>query len=78
LVERPQIGAPLAIAAIVGLSETPLARKLSKGQADRYASRFPQSMKSIDQQLPPLDLSLIEQANNLNKIAQTRRAMNLR
>ena len=46
--------------------------------ADRYASRFPQSMKSIDQQLPPLDLSLIEQANKLNKIAQTRRAMNLR
>jgi hypothetical protein len=46
--------------------------------ADRYASRFPQSMKSIDQQLPPLDLSLIEQANNLNKIVQTRRAMNLR
>lgn len=45
--------------------------------ADRYARAFPQSMKSIDQQLPPLDPSLIEHANNLNKIAQTRRAMNL-
>lgn len=35
-------------------------------------------MKTIDQQMPTLDLSLIQQANNLNKIAQTRRAMNLR
>jgi hypothetical protein len=46
--------------------------------AQRYASTFPETMKSIDQQMPTLDLSLIQQANNLNKIAQTRRAMNLR
>lgn len=38
----------------------------------------PERYQDIDQQLPPLDLNLIEHANNLNKIAQARRAMNLR
>jgi hypothetical protein len=43
-----------------------------------YGRMQPAMNRRAGRDLPPLDLSLIEQANNLNKIAQTRRAMNLR
>lgn len=46
-------------------------------QDNMWQSVVPKDYAKIDQQMPALDLSLIQQANNLNKIAQTRRAMNL-
>jgi hypothetical protein len=46
--------------------------------SDRYARNNPGRMQIIDGPLPPLDPSLIEYANDLNRLAQFRREMDKR